>query len=103
LAAAILEEQLAQNKESLNANLAKLYTAAKNGDEKAVTELSKDVNDGVQRRIELGRELAQQVKDPELRKQIIEACESLERSLPELLVATQDVLVDPRDQAADKK
>jgi len=44
--------------------------------------------------------LASQVKDPALRRQILDACDDLERLLPELVLATKDALANPNDENA---
>ncbi len=72
-------------------------------DRDAALDLLKGITDDINRRIELGRELAQQVKDPELKRQILKACDDLEKLLPELVLATQAVLADPNNPAALKR
>jgi len=94
---------LAINKDALFSQLANLYTSAQKGDSKAVSECLKDVVDSVQRRVELGRELTSQVKDPQLRKQILEASENLENCLPEMIIKSKDALQHPGDQECLQK
>jgi uncharacterized protein YaaR (DUF327 family) len=103
LAAAIIEDQLAINKEALQASLGDLYKAATSGDAKRTAEILKDITDQIQRRIELGRELAAQTKDPILKKQILDACDTLERLLPEVVMAAKEVLRDPTNEAAKQR
>jgi hypothetical protein len=59
--------------------------------------------DSVARRVELGRKLANLVTDPALKKQILEACDRLERGMPDLAAATRQALQNPKDEAAQKK
>jgi len=103
IAREILEDQLAQNNELLKKKLNDLGDAVRRGDGKEAAELLKDITDAVQRRIELGRQLASQVKDPALRRQILDACDDLERLLPELVLATKDALANPNDEAAMRR
>ena len=103
LAASIIEDQLALNREALQASLGDLYKACTLGDAKRAAEILKDITDQIQRRIELGRELASQVKDPILKKQILDACDALERLLPEVVMAAKEVLRDPTNESAKQR
>jgi bacterioferritin (cytochrome b1) len=103
IAREILEDQLAKNNELLRKKLADLQDAVRRGDAREVAELLKDIADAVARRVELGRQLANTVKDPALRKQILDACDDLERLMPELVIAAREAVQNPNDAAAQER
>lgn len=62
-----------------------------------------DLRDFVKRRVELGRELADQVDDPAIKKQILDACNELERLLPLIEDAARYAAAHPEDAEAQKR
>lgn len=91
------------NKEGLKEISAELQDAAQRGDRGEVERQLKDLRDFIQRRVELGRELADQVDDPVLKKQILDACNELERLLPLIEEAARYAAAHPDDPAAQKR
>jgi hypothetical protein len=98
--AAIIEDQLAKNNENLKGLLEKLSDQVRKGDQSGASDTLAEIKDAVQRRIELGRALANEVTDPEFRKQITTACNDLEKGMPELVLATRNAVADPSNQHA---
>lgn len=94
---AILEDQLTQNNANLKNKIDELYDAVAAGDSNKANELLKDIDDLVNRRIELGKELVKHTNDPKLINQINSAVELLEKDLPELHAATNNALKNPSD------
>jgi len=103
IAKAVLEDKLYTNKKALQAVMEDLQDAAARGDKGEVERQLNDLRDFVKRRVELGRELADQVDDPAIKKQILDACNELERLLPLIEDAARYAAAHPEDAEAQKR
>lgn len=116
IARALLEDQLAQNNALLKSKLDQLNSAVQRQgilvlpissdaylDAQKSADLLKDIIDATNRRTELGRKLANEVKDPQLKSQIVNAADKLENQLPELAAATKSALQNPSDDQASQR
>mmetsp|Transcript_28820 Transcript_28820/g.40586 ORF Transcript_28820/g.40586 Transcript_28820/m.40586 type:complete len:941 (+) Transcript_28820:76-2898(+) len=98
---AILEDKLADNNELMTRQLDNLLSHAKRGEKAKAADAIRDVSDTVRKRIELGKALASQAKDPAMAAQIKAGTEQLEKKLPELIVATKDALEATPENTAE--
>jgi hypothetical protein len=74
--------------------LQQLLHDAKTGEKNIDNNLA-DLADKIVKKVEVGRKAANRVKDNNLRKQILETCDSLEDLLPAVIAAIADVYAAP--------
>jgi hypothetical protein len=97
------EKAFLESIKELDALFEQLQHHLKHGNNEAALEVLQNINDKISNQIKLGRELAETIKDPILKKKILDACDELENLLPELITATKQLLQNPKDEKALKK
>ncbi len=73
---------------------------AKAGDVPKAAEMARKVADEMRQQVAIGRAFAETVKDPARKKEILDACDELDRLIAEIAKATKAVLENPNDQDA---
>jgi len=88
---------------TVNSLIEQLQAAVREGRVKDALALVGALIQQLQNQVDFGRELAKSIDDPVLKKKLLDACDTLERIIPQLLPATQDALNHPNDPAAQRR
>jgi hypothetical protein len=98
-----MEREAVERAQAIHDALDKLIDAVKRGDARLASEAMKEFIEHARQQIQLARDIAKDVQDPALRKELLDAANNLEALIPQLQAATDYALAHPDDMEAQQR